>query len=946
MNSTRTRASDSPGRPQLESDPNEATARSLQPDLIEAERTRLLYESSKTSIPTALLLAAGLVYVLWDQVPQRTALIWLALSCLVYLQRGILTVIYLRTSPPPESARRWMNRLLAGTLVSGALWGAGIWLLYPEGSTVHQAFLCVLISGLSAGAVTSLSGSRFAVLSFLALSVLPLVARLLSEDSEVFQLLGLLSLLFFAVAGTGANRIGANILQNIRLRLAASAREQALRQSEERLAESEEKYRRLFEQSDDPMWLIIREHFVMANSAACRVLGYGHVDELLNTRPEDLSPPVQGDGQASADKAVQMMRTAHEKGYHRFEWLHRRRNGEVFPVEVTLTKVPVEKEQALFVVWRDITERKAAEAALRESEHKYRSLMEHSPLSIQEVSPEGRTLRVNRAWEKLWGVPFAALKDYNLFEDQELIARGIMPTIERAFAGEVAEVPEIEYDKANVPAVPGQPGKLWVRTLLYPLLGADGELREVVLIQEDVTERKNQDEHILRQAHFDSLTGLPNRFLALDRLGQLISEAPRTRERVAVLFLDLDDFKKINDTLGHDTGDKALTEAASRLLAGVRPGDTVGRLGGDEFIVLLGGLAQAADAGEVAEALLDQMRDAVRIDKRDLILTTSIGISIYPDDGDTPSELLRKADSAMYHSKAQGRNTYSYFTDEMNRGVTRRLLLEEQMHGALGRGELSLCYQPQVDLASREIVSVEALLRWHNPTLGPVSPMELIPIAEHTGLIVPIGRFVLTQAIEMAAKWERELGRGITVAVNLSPRQFRDPELEATVTEAIRRFGAKAELLELEITEGVLMAGHAKVGETLHALARRGISIAMDDFGTGYSSLSYLRSFPFHVLKIDREFVSDMADDSGDRELVSAAIAMAHGLGLKVVAEGVETAEQLALLSERGCDYAQGYLFSVPVSAEEMTGLLGRIEDRSDPGEPASPELTNAWPRC
>ena len=439
---------------------------------------------------------------------------------------------------------------------------------------------------------------------------------------------------------------------------------------------------------------------------------------------------------------------------------------------------------------------------------------------------------------------------------------------------------------------------------------------------QDISDRKQQEKQIVHKAHFDSLTELPNRFLALDRLTQLLSEAKRKQEMIAVLFLDLDDFKKINDTLGHDTGDKLLKETAARLQLAVRSCDTVGRLGGDEFIILLSGITQASDAQPVAESVLNQFTDTFRIDNRELALTASIGISIYPDDGNNVSELLRNADSAMYHSKEQGRNTYSYFTEEMNEAVSKRLLFEEQMHGALDRGEFKLCYQPQVDLASGKIIGVEALLRWDNPALGRVPPLEFIPIAEQTGLIVALGKYVVTEAMSKAAGWRQQLGTPFTLAVNLSPRQFRDPNLESFIQNAIEQSGMPANCLELEITEGVLMSGHANIDHTLAALNNMGVSIAMDDFGTGYSSLSYLRNYPFDVLKIDREFIQDLSDDPGDRELVNATIMMAHGLGLKVIAEGVETEEQRQYLSARGCDFAQGFLFSKPLSHEEISELL------------------------
>ena len=891
-------------------------------ELLRAEQVKLLYASSNSNIPIAMILALSLIYVQRDMASLEIGTYWLGAILIVYSIRGLLSLAYTRTAPAPARSGSWMNAFLAATLVSGALWGMGAWILYPPNAQVHQAFQGVLFAGLAAGAVTSLSASRLAVHSFLALSVMPLVVRFLNEDSEVFRILGLLIVLFFFVAAVGAHRINKNILQNLRLRLEANDREAALQESEELLLESEGKYRSLFELSEDPMLLIVNGDFVMANDAVPRILGYQDAHELAHTHPSRLSPDFQPDGRPSREKADAMMSQALSEGYHRFEWAHSRKDGSIVPIEVSLTRIPYQGVHALFCVWRDISESKKAEAALRESEHKYRSLMEHSPLSIQEVSPSGETLRVNRAWEKLWGVTLDDLKHYNILEDRQLIEQGLMPTIEKVFSGEARELKAHEYDRGKVPEVPGQTGKLWVRTFLYPLNGEDGKLREVVLIQEDVTERKKQEEHILRQAHFDALTDLPNRFLSLDRLSQLINEATRKRERVAVLFLDLDDFKKINDSLGHNTGDKLLREAATRLREGVRYGDTVGRLGGDEFIVILGSLADAADARSVAESLLGRFRDAFKIDNRELVLTASIGISIYPDDGDNPSKLLRNADSAMYHSKEQGRNTYSFFTDEMNQGVERRLLLEEQMHGALNRGEFTLLFQPQVDLTTRNIHSVEALLRWTNPALGSVSPMEFIPVAEHTGMIVTIGQYVLQQALRTVAMWREQLGRTLTVAVNLSPRQFRDPDLINFIQRTLQDSRIPATCLELEITEGVLMSGHTYIDEALRTLSSSGISIAMDDFGTGYSSLSYLRSYPFNALKIDREFINDITTDAGDRELVNAAITMAHGLGLKVVAEGIETEEQLQLLSSQGCDYGQGYFFNKPLSVEEITLLI------------------------
>lgn len=437
----------------------------------------------------------------------------------------------------------------------------------------------------------------------------------------------------------------------------------------------------------------------------------------------------------------------------------------------------------------------------------------------------------------------------------------------------------------------------------------------------DVSQRKEQDDKILHQAHFDSLTSLPNRFLSLDRLKQLLRKAERNHNLVAVLFLDLDDFKKINDSLGHDTGDQLLIKAAERLSHQLRSGDTVGRLGGDEFIVLLGGLKKPEEVQHIAHNLLKQFRKAFNVDDREFILTLSIGISIYPNDALSSSDLLQKADVAMYHSKSLGRNTYTYFTSQMNQDLTRKLALEEQIHNALERNEFSLQYQPKINIVSGDIIGSEALLRWNNPELGEVTPDEFIPVLEQTGLIIPVGLFVLTEALAQTRLWQQDKPE-FSIAINLSPRQFRDPDLVQIIQQTVSSSKVPFDHIELEISEGVLMSGHAYTEQAILDLHELGIHLAMDDFGTGYSSLSYLRKYPFDVIKIDRSFIHDLITDKNDRALVTAIVSMAQGLNLKVVAEGVETIEQLNYMKDIYCDIAQGFYFSRPISDKDMTALL------------------------
>ncbi|MDF2182384.1 transporter substrate-binding domain-containing protein [Neptuniibacter sp. CAU 1671] len=434
-----------------------------------------------------------------------------------------------------------------------------------------------------------------------------------------------------------------------------------------------------------------------------------------------------------------------------------------------------------------------------------------------------------------------------------------------------------------------------------------------------VRQRTRQLQH---QARYDSLTTLPNRTQVLEQLEVQLNPIIGSADPLAVLFIDLDDFKRINDTLGHETGDQILMQAGQRLGETVRDRDIVGRLGGDEFVILLFGLLQADDAGRVAEKLHHLFSEPFCIGGRELVVTCSIGIALYPADGRDSSELLRNADTAMYHSKKLGRNTYSFYTASMNQIVQRNLELEEQMHGALERNEFYLCYQPQVHAATGRVVAFEALLRWKNPALGNVFPDEFIPVAEHNGMIVPIGKFVLKQGLLLLRQLQQRFDRNYSLSVNLSPRQFRDTRLVGSIIEILQDCGVSARSLDLEITEGVLLSGLAYVQENLTSLKEIGVRLSMDDFGSGYSSLSYLRNYPFDSLKIDREFIMDITHDSSDLNLVKGTIAMAHSLNLQVVAEGVETLDQANLLKSLQCDLLQGYLYSKPLPEDQIIRYL------------------------
>ena len=472
----------------------------------------------------------------------------------------------------------------------------------------------------------------------------------------------------------------------------------------------------------------------------------------------------------------------------------------------------------------------------------------------------------------------------------------------------------------------------WERLRLQAVHDARGAATHLLLSREDITERHRQQERIAYQAHYDALTGLPNRVLANDRLTQTTGRARRDGGKAMAMFIDLDNFKQINDTLGHAAGDDLLRQAASRLRASVRDEDTVARLGGDEFLIIVGGIADADAAGAIAEKIIAAFATPFAVDERELVSSPSIGIALYPDDGTDPMVLLRNADLAMYEAKEGGRNTYRYFNQSVHDLSLQRLEVGRCLRGALERNELHVVYHPLVAAESGRIVGAEALLRWTSPELGVVGPEVFIPIAEQNGLIIDLGRWVLREAAAMLANWSR-IQPGFTMAVNVSPRQFRAQGFVDTVRDSLAEFGVAPQQLEIEITEGVLLRNQAEVREILMQLDGLGVRLSMDDFGTGYSSLSYLREFPFHTIKIDRSFIRDVSDDRSDRALVVAAVRMAQAMGLQIIAEGVESDEQWSFLAAQNCDVLQGYRFGTPVAAHEF----GRAWVNANVTPPATP---------
>ena len=601
---------------------------------------------------------------------------------------------------------------------------------------------------------------------------------------------------------------------------------------------------------------------------------------------------------------------------YRGVFTNRRKDGSLYYEEKTITPLrDAHGDITHFVsTGKDISERIHAEASVRASEEHLRTIIDTEPECIKLLDSDGLLIDMNAAG-------LAIIQADNLAQVLgKPLHSLILPEHRKAFQALTKSV--LRGNKGLlVFEIEGLKGaRRWLETHAVPMTARGGEI--VLLgVTRDITDRKRAEDRLVYLAHHDELTGLANRTLFNDRLQQAMIEAERHERLVATVFMDLDRFKNVNDTLGHGVGDQLLKAVAERLLGAVRRGDSVARLSGDEFTIVLSDMAHADDAGRVAQKILDVFALPFHIDGRDLFIGASLGITIFPSDTRDVETMLSNADIAMYRAKEAGRNNYQFYAAEMTAQAFERLALEGALRLALERNQFLLHYQPIVDAADGNIIGVEALIRWQHDELGLVLPMQFIPLAEDTGLIVPIGEWVLRTACVQLGHWQAAGLPELRLSINLSVRQFRDKNLIHAVSSALRTTGVEARCLDLEITESMLVEGPGLL-DTLRELSRLGVEFSIDDFGTGYSSLSYLKRLPIDTLKIDKSFVHDMPGDADDTAIVIAIIAMAHSLGMRVVAEGVEAREQQQFLHTQGCDAMQGYYFSKPLPPEELTRIL------------------------
>lgn len=789
-----------------------------QANLLAVEEARLLCASLPLALASSLALAIILVYI------QRTAIApailygWLASMVVLTLCRAFLISLWNEKNETGMTfVLSWRLKFRAGAIAGGLIWGASSILLFPAGNMPHQVFLSFVLAGVCAGAVTSLSIDKISVLGFLSLTLVPLIARFLLEDTEASLSMGIMTGLFLVVISQNASRMGRTVNENIRLSVEASARETALQKSKSSLQQLNQ-----------------------------------NLEQLVAERTSDL----------------------------------------------------------------------------RESETRFRFLFEQAAVGVAQVdTASGRFMRVNQKYADIVGYTreeMLALDFQFLTHPDDLEAELI--NLERLKAGDIREF-EMEkrfFFKNKDP--------IWVMLTVSPMWLPGGKPDYHIAVIQDITGHKQAEEQIHQLAFYDPLTSLPNRRLFLDRLQQAQANSDRHKTNCAILFIDLDNFKTLNDTKGHDIGDLLLAEVARRLKDSVRTSDTVARLGGDEFVVVVEKLSDepgraATQAKRIGEKILAGLSRPFSLHEFEYHGSSSVGIRLFNDSKSSTDDLLKHADTALYQAKAAGRNTLCFFDPSMQIALEAQTMMANELRLAIAHQQFVPYYQKQVN-ADGGVTGAEILLRWQHPEKGMISPMIFIPIAEETGLICPIGKWVLQVACAQLKHWENDpLCCNFRLAINISARQFRQLNFVDEVLEILKETGANPHNLKLELTESSVLQDITLGIQKMQALCKAGIRFSLDDFGTGQSSLAYLKRLPLEQIKIDQSFVSDITTDPSNEAIVRTIILMSKSLGMEVIAEGVETEEQRKLLARSGCYAYQGYLFGKPMPIDDFQRLAASRKD-------------------
>ena len=937
---------------------------------IYAEQVRQLYRLSRAGYLGTLINSSILVFALWNIVSNTLLGAWLCAMFLVTGARYLLYRAHSGLNPPDAAAPRWARRFAIGAGTAGVLWGIAGSVLYPVSSLPHQFLAIFLIGGMMLAAMVVLAPVRQAFLAYVLPAFLLLIATVFAQGSTLHIFMGALLVVLLGVV-LGTSPILAQIVrESLRVKFENSALIEQLSQAnrelservsaqqgaEEVLRQTSQKLETLIDSS--PVSIIARDQrlrIVKWNAAAERMFGWAEREVLGG--PVPFVPP------ELEDEAVALrQRLMQGESISDVETVRARKDGTRIHVSISTTVMhdAAGRPSGFISLATDITERKRAERRLQ-MEHAVTRILEESrtvedalPRAIRTVAEAGGWVYGAR-WEldqsanllrcmETWCVDAPEVREFMAFSRVRTQTPGnstgpihqVWSTNAPVWIADVAHDINMRRGPAALkaglhsifafPIVVGEEFygviELFGREARPPDPGLVAAVQTIGSQIGQFMARKAAEQNLRFFASHDPLTGLSNRTMFNDRLHQALAQAARFERSLALLFIDLDGFQDVNDTHGHTVGDVLLAELANRLRASLREGDVIGRMGGDEFVVLIEEFTEAGQVAEVAKKLLDTVARPFTLQGRDCQVTASLGISIYPDDGKDADTLIKNADMAMYLVKQQGKSSYRFYSPQMNVHLVERLSLESGLRRAIELGELTLLYQPRVGVRDGQVSGVEALMRWQHPTQGMIGPGEFIPVAEDAGLIAAIGEWALHSACRQARTWRDQGLPLLRVAVNLSQKQFLQESLIQVVREALHRTALEAGRLELEITEEMVIRNPERAMRLLAQLKEAGVRVVVDGFGTGYSSLSFLRRLPIDCVKIDRSLIGELPRNGDATALTRGVVAMAHSLGLTVIAEGVETREQWEFLREHGCEEMQGNYFSAPVAPEIVPGIV------------------------
>lgn len=682
-------------------------------------------------------------------------------------------------------------------------------------------------------------------------------------------------------------------------------------------------FKTIFELSPDPILIIKDDQFIDCNQAAINILGANSKDALIEINPSEISPKKQPDGKLSYDKAVDIFQKVYKDGVIRFEWLHTKIDGSDLFVEVTLTKFKIEDDELLHVHWKDISDKKEIEYQLEYSRKRFAEVSKISSDWIWETNKEGIYTYVGYR-----------VKDFLGFEANEIIGKSPfdlmkkdeVPKVKKVFLEYISQ--QFAFKDLKNTNIHKNGCEITLQTSGTPIFDKYGEFLGYRGMDKDITKQVEYEKQIYKLAYYDFLTNLPNRKYFQQEVESFIESSSLNNEKFAVLFLDLDNFKWVNDSLGHNFGDKVLVEVAKRINNIISKNSLFARLGGDEFI-LLTPYTELETVSQLAVNIIDTVREQIVIDSMELNVGWSIGISLFPDHGIKYDTLLKNSDMAMYEAKEKGRNNFQYFNEMLNVLAKRRLMFDTRLRNAVEKKMFTLVYQPKSNFDRKDILGFEALIRWNDSKLGVINPDEFIPIAEQSGYMYKIGLWVLETAFnDLNIIQKRYNTTQFHMAINISGKQLEDTRFLNDLKVLIDKTKVPISSLEFEITETALINNIENVIPILNELKNIGITLSIDDFGTGYSSLSYLKKMPIDILKIDKEFITELNDNCDDNVIVEAIIALAKSLKLSTIAEGVETIEQSNILKNMECNLLQGYLYSRPLTLDLLFSFIEK--HRSD----------------